>query len=223
MRILIATKAPRPGRSKTRLLPALSPADAARLHEALLLDTLDGARREAASVALLVAEAADVPILAALIGDVEIVVQHGAGLADALFHAFAAATVRDPVAVISSDTPGLPPGEITAVAAALAAGADVALGPTPDGGYWLIAMTAQHAAPFREIPWSTDECMAATLERCREDSLDVHLGVLWRDIDVPDDVAWLRTEVSPELAPRTASLLPVLGVGTPPSPHRAGG
>jgi rSAM/selenodomain-associated transferase 1 len=223
VRILIATKAPRPGRSKTRLLPALSPVDAARLHEALLLDTLAGARREATSVGLLVAEAADVPVLEALAGGVEIVLQQGTGLADALFHAFAPATEAAPVAVISSDTPGLPPGEISAAAAALAAGADVALGPTPDGGYWLIAMAAQHAAPFRDIPWSTADCLAATLDRCREDSLDVHLGVPWRDIDVPDDVAWLRTEVSPDLAPRTASLLPVLSLGTPPSPHRAGG
>lgn len=223
MRILIATKAPRPGRTKTRLLPALSPLDAARLHVALLLDTLDGARREAASVALLVAEAADVPVLHELAGGVEIVPQQGAGLADALFHAFAAATEAAPVAVISSDTPGLPPGEITAAAAALAAGADIALGPTPDGGYWLIAMAAQHAAPFRDIPWSTADCLAATLDRCREASLDVHLGLPWRDVDVPDDLAWLRSAVDPELAPRTASLLPALGLGTPPSPHRAGG
>jgi rSAM/selenodomain-associated transferase 1 len=223
VRILIATKAPRPGRSKTRLLPTLSPVDAARLHEALLLDTLDGARREGALVALLVAEAADVPVLEALVGDVEIVLQDGAGLADALFHAFAPATAHAPVAVISSDTPGVPPGEITAAAASLAAGVDVALGPTLDGGYWLIAMAAQHAAPFRDIPWSTDACLAATLDRCREASLDVHLAVPWRDIDVPDDVAWLRTEVNPQLAPRTASLLPALGLRTPPSPHRAGG
>jgi uncharacterized protein len=221
--ILIATKAPRPGRSKTRLVPALSAVDAARLHEALLLDTLDGARRETDSVALLVAEAADVPLLQALAGDVEIVLQQGAGLADALFHAFAPATRPAPVAVISSDTPGLPPGEITAAAAALAAGTDVALGPTPDGGYWLIAMTAQHAAPFRDIPWSTADCLAATLDRCREASLDVHLGVPWRDVDVPDDVAWLRTAVDPELAPRTASLLPALGLRMPLPPHRAGG
>ena len=223
MRILIATKAPRPGRSKTRLLPTLSPVDAARLHEALLLDTLDCATREATSVALLVAEAADVPVLRELIGDVEIVLQHGAGLADALFHAFAAAAAKAPVAVISADTPGLPAGEIAAAAAALAGGADVALGPTPDGGYWLIAMAAQHAAPFRDIPWSTDECLAVTLDRCRDASLDVHLGASWRDIDVPDDFAWLRIAVDTGLAPRTASLLPVLGDRTPPSPHRAGG
>jgi rSAM/selenodomain-associated transferase 1 len=223
MRILIATKAPWAGRSKTRLLPTLSPVDAARLHEALLLDTIDCAQREATSVGLLVPDAADVPVLRTLAGDIEIVLQQGTGLADALFHAFAPATAEAAVAVISSDTPGLPPGELAAAGAALAAGVDVALGPTPDGGYWQIAMAAQHAAPFCDIPWSTDDCLAVTLDRCRDASLAVHLGASWRDIDVPADLEWLRTAVDPNLAPRTASLLPALGEPIPPSPHRAGG
>ena len=223
MRILIATKAPRAGSSKTRLLPTLSPIDAARLQEALLLDTIDCARREATSVCLLVPDAADVSVLRTLAGDIEIVLQQGSGLADALFHAFAPATARAPVAVISSDTPGLPPGEIAAAREALAAGVDVALGPTPDGGYWQIAMAAQHAAPFRDIPWSTDDCLGVTLDRCRDASLAVHLGAPWRDVDVPADLAWLRTAVDPNLAPRTASLLPALGEPIPPPPHGAGG
>ena len=142
--------------------------------------------------------------------------QHGAGLADALFHAFQPATAEAPLAVISSDTPGLPPGEIAAAAASLAAGADVVLGPTPDGGYWLIAMAAQHAAPFRDIPWSTEQCLPVTLDRCREASLDVHLGAPWRDVDVPADLEWLRSAVDADLAPRTASLLPALGRRMPP-------
>jgi rSAM/selenodomain-associated transferase 1 len=209
MRVLIATKAPAPGRSKTRLLPALSPEQAARLHEALLLDVVDCARREA-TVGLLAPAAEDVASLQTLVPGAEVVVQVGSGFADGLFHAMAAATAAEPVAVVSADTPGLPPSELTAAAAALRGGADVALGPTTDGGYWFVAMARQHPAPFRDIPWSTPDCLPVTLERCREASLAVHLAASWRDVDVADDLAWLREHVDSALAPRTAALLPAL-------------
>jgi len=210
MRVLIATKAPQPGRSKTRLMPALSGRDAARLHETLLLDVVDCARREATSVGLLAAGLFDVPALRALVPGADVVVQHGTGFADGLFHAMATATPVDPLAVVSADVPGLPPGELTASAAALRDGADIALGPTTDGGYWFVAMARQHPAPFRDIPWSTPDCLPVTLERCVEAPLTVHLAATWRDVDTPADLAWLRHAVDPALAPRTAAVLPSL-------------
>jgi len=224
LRVLIATKAPQPGRSKTRLVPGLSEADAARLHEALLLDVVECAGREAASVGLLAADEGDVAALGALVPDAEVLVQHGSGFGDGLFHAMAPATMALPVAVVSSDIPGLPPGELAVAAAALRDGADVAFGPTRDGGYWFVAMARQHPAPFRDIPWSTPDCLPVTLERCREASLAVHLAATWRDVDVPADLVWLREAVDPALAPRTAAVLPSLispeGTSVPAAPER---
>ena len=78
------------------------------------------------------------------------------------------------MAIISSDIPGLPAGSLASALEALDGGADVVLGPAMDGGYWLVAMRESHAAPFRDIPWSTPAVWAVTLRRCREAGLRVH-------------------------------------------------
>ena len=64
---LIVAKAPMPGRTKTRLVPPLTPQQAADLQEALLLDTLEACRAEA-ETALLYADPSDAPVLARLVG-----------------------------------------------------------------------------------------------------------------------------------------------------------
>ena len=143
-----------PGAGKTRLVPPLSSEQAAALQRAMLLDTLAACRREADDVRLLVADENERSALAALVPGTAIEVQRGTGLADALRHGLADHLTGGPVAIISSDLPGLCEGSLGDAADALAAGADVVLGPAMDGGYWLIAMRAAHDAPFHGIPWS---------------------------------------------------------------------
>jgi ADP-ribose pyrophosphatase len=111
------------------------------------------------------------------------------------------------VAIISSDLPGLCEGSLGEAAEALAAGADVVLGPAMDGGYWLIAMQAAHDAPFDSIPWSTPAVWGVTLRRCREAGLRVHTLQPWRDVDTYADLAACRDELDPASAPHTARVL----------------
>ena len=208
---LVVAKAPIAGRSKTRLVPPLSAAQAAALQGALLRDTVAACLGETADVRLLVDDEAERLALATLVPDVPIEVQRGAGLASALAHGIEDHLAGGAVAIISSDLPGIPRGAIAGAHAALEAGADVVLGPAMDGGYWLVAMKAAHEEPFREIPWSTPAVWAVTLRRCREAGLRVHELEPWRDIDTYADLASCRDEIDPARAPHTAAILRELG------------
>jgi uncharacterized protein len=217
--VLVVAKAPAGGRSKTRLVPPLTPEQAATMHEALLLDTLDACRGEAADVRVLHAAPQEAAELAKLAPGFPLELQEGRGLADALRLAIARHAVKGPVAIVSSDIPGIPTGSLSAAFAALGAGADVVVGPALDGGYWLIAMREPHELPFRDIPWSTPAALAVTRRRCEEAGLRIAELEQWRDVDTLVDLAFLcrHAEVLP--APRTRELVGMLGALVPEPPE----
>jgi rSAM/selenodomain-associated transferase 1 len=222
--VLVVAKAPAPGRSKTRLVPPLSPEQAARVQGALLLDTLEGCRAEVPGTALLYADPDEARDLARLAGaETRLLLQEGQGLADALRLGMARHVATGPVALVSSDIPGVPPGSLARAFAELEKGADVVLNPALDGGYWLIAMRDFADAPFRAIPWSTPAVFAVTMRRCEQAGLAVAVGEQWRDVDTPVDLAFLLQDADDLPAPRTAGVLRELaaeGVVTPPPRFR---
>ncbi|MBA2295235.1 MAG: TIGR04282 family arsenosugar biosynthesis glycosyltransferase [Actinobacteria bacterium] len=204
--VLVVAKAPVAGRSKTRLVPPLSPEQAAALQEALLLDTLAACRAASDDVRLL-CEADDATALAALTPDVPLVLQRGRGLAEALELGLVDHVGDGPCAIVASDIPGVPAGSLERAFADLAAGADLVLGPAHDGGYWLIAAREPQSAPFREIPWSTPAVAAVTRTRCAEAGLRLVELEPWRDVDTLVDLAALAADVDGLDAPRSVSLL----------------
>jgi uncharacterized protein len=217
-RVLIVAKPPASGRSKTRLVPPLSPSQAAALHEALLLDTVNACLAETDDVRILCSSAADATELAPLVPGVPLEPQQGVGLADALRLAVERHAVDGPVAIVSSDIPGIPRGSLRRSFAALADGADVVLGPAFDGGYWLVAMREPHPAPFREIPWSTPAVLEVTRQRCRAAGLGLVELTRWRDVDTLVDLDFVARDRGALNAPRTIELLASLdgAIGAPP-------
>jgi rSAM/selenodomain-associated transferase 1 len=215
--VLVVAKGPSPSRSKTRLVPPLQPAEAAALQCALLLDTLDGCRAEADSVALLHADPDEAAELETLVGPgTELVLQEGRGLRDALRLGLARRLPHGPTAIVSSDIPGVPAGAIAQAFAELERGADVVLGPAADGGYWLIAMRERNDAPFRDIPWSTPAVLAITRRRCEEAGLRLAEVASWRDVDTVVDLAFLGPAREHLPAPRTRDVLERLSIPAPP-------
>ncbi|MFO7572715.1 MAG: TIGR04282 family arsenosugar biosynthesis glycosyltransferase [Gaiellaceae bacterium] len=190
-RVLVVAKAPEPGRVKTRLVPLLGEHGAATLCRAMLLDTLETCRLEVADVGVLYARAGERAALAALAGPgAPLVLQEGEGHACALRTGMRATLAeRDSALLVASDVPGVPPGSPRRALTALEAGADVVLGPSEDGGYWLVGMREPHVAPFERIPWSTGTVLEVTLDRCRAAGLEVALVDSWRDVDTPEDLA----------------------------------
>ena len=218
--VLVVAKAPVAGRVKTRLATALGPDEAAALGRAMLLDTLDGCRREVSVVGVLCANDDDVELLARLAGPgAPVVIQEGAGLSDALQAGVRHCLARGGAALlVSSDIPGVPAGSLHRAVTLLGEGADVVLGPGHDGGYWLIGVREQHPGLFDGIPWSTAAVLEATLARCAQLTLDVRLLEPWRDIDTMTDVVALAEAPATLPGRRTAEALGRLAATEPAAP-----
>ena len=204
-RLLLFTKPARAGKVKTRLIGDLTPEQAAKLHAAFVDDVL--ARLTAGAIPLTIAwalEAGDeIPSWIAPSGvTIEGVRQQGADLGARLFRALVdagnGAGRKSLVAAIGSDHPTVPLARVEEAFARLERGADVAIGPAQDGGYYLIAVRSRALRPrlFEEIAWSTSEVLPTTLERCRELGLQVELLETASDVDTPEDLARLAGELA---------------------------
>ena len=171
-RIVVFAREPRAGRVKTRLIPLLGAAGAARLHARLVARTLATAR-------------------AARLGTVELWQsrrQRGADLGDRMHHAFARSLRRAArVILVGTDCPALGAADLRRAARWLAGGADAVLAPAEDGGYALIALRRVSPRLFAGVEWGSARVMAQTRERLAA------LGWRWRelpevwDVDRPED------------------------------------
>ena len=210
------TKPSHPGRVKTRLIGELSAEQAAELHAAFLGDLserLDGGRYRL-QISWALEKGEEFPV--GLVVGGEPVLQPTGDLGDRLYHGLQQAAERWPsVAAVGSDYPELHRETVEEAFEALEAGADVVLGPTADGGYYLIGVRRQALRPeiFDGIPWSTEEVFERSRERCQ--SLGLEVAVLPRgyDVDVAADLRQLaaRLERTPDDCPRTRGLLEAWG------------
>lgn len=203
--VYVVAKAPRAGQSKTRLCPPLDRPRAAALAEAFLLDTLTTVRAAGCEPRVICPSTEEQSALQGLVGDdVRVDVQSGRGLGDALSSAFVhGMAAAGGVAVLAADSPTLPPDILVDAFARLDRGADVALGPTEDGGYYLLAARALYSDLFADLPWGTDTVAATTLRRCRDAGRSVHLLPRWYDVDEPATLARLQREL--QTGPRDAA------------------
>jgi rSAM/selenodomain-associated transferase 1 len=186
--LIIFAKEPVPGQVKTRLCPPLALEEAARLYGAFLSDILEEmGRLPGLTLALGYAPAAARTFFEGLAPpEVSLFAQEGADLGERMARAFAWAFAAGFATVLlrGSDTPDLPGALVLEAAAALNAGAaQVALGPSLDGGYYLVGLAAPHPELFREMSWSGPTVLEETLARARRRSLTVHLLPRWRDLD----------------------------------------
>ena len=209
--LVIMAKAPRPGAVKTRLTPRLTPGAATSFYRCLLDDTLALACSLRNVEVAIMCPQLDVNELTWLAGDnVSVVAQNGEGLAAGLtsvFAHFAEGRGRRIVA-FNSDSPHLPPSVLEGAFDMLAA-RDIVVGPTFDGGYYLVGAKAGHPSLFARDGMSTGSALDTLLSRAQALSLSVAFAEPFYDIDVVDDLARLSAELrlSPAKAPRTARWL----------------
>src|SRR6476469_5527701 len=147
--LVIMAKAPRPGAVKTRLVPSLSPDAVTAFYRCLLEDTLALARSLNDVEVAIMCPHSDVNQLAQLAGrEVNVVPQKGEGLAAGLTSVFAHfADHHHRIIAFNSDSPHLPPSVLEEAFEALAAH-DVVVGPTHDGGYYLVGAKGSHPTLF---------------------------------------------------------------------------
>lgn len=190
--LLVLAKAPAPGRVKTRLSPPCTPAQAARLAQAALEDTLaaaSAARRAQRRVLVLDGEPG--PWLPP---GFRVLPQRAGDLGARLAGAFADAGA--PALLVGMDTPQLTPERLDEGLEALSDShdADAVLGLAPDGGYWAIGLRRADPEVFAGVPWSTAETGAA--QAARLDALGLRTAPLppLRDVDTVADAHAVAAE-----------------------------
>jgi rSAM/selenodomain-associated transferase 1 len=198
--LAVMAKAPRPGKVKTRLSPPLTLDQTAALNIRFLRDTTENLASVPLAAGLIsYTPAGDEALFAGLLPETfALVLQRGDGFGERLLAAAEdiLAIGYGAVCLIDSDSPTVPHSAYVEAVEVLRKGeADVVLGPSHDGGYYLIGLQHAHGAPFERITWSTASVLAETLERCREASLRVHLLPTWYDVDDAATLAVLEAEL----------------------------
>lgn len=193
-RVIVFLKSPRPGFVKTRIAASLDAEAAAAIYQALVGMTLERL------VGRVDVELRYTPDDAAAElgnwrrpgwkvrpqgeGDLGERIQRG------VVEAFSDGAGR--VVVLGTDCPEFEASDIEAAFEALGRH-DVVVGPALDGGYWLLGLARPQPDLFREMPWSTDRMLEATLGRARAGGLTVAQLRRLRDVDTLEDWrTWLR-------------------------------
>jgi thioredoxin-dependent peroxiredoxin len=206
--VILFAKAPLPGRAKTRLVPPLSPALAASVHTAFVWDTIERLQTLDGIVDIELHtdtctdawEAAGVSRVHQSEGDL------GLKMLQALRSALQAG--RDRAMIVGTDAPTLPVEHLESL---LCAHADVALGPTDDGGYYAIACRNISDRMFDGVPWSAPDTLQRTAAAALACGLTVEYGPSWWDVDTPEDLARLLAEH--DLPRNTAQVLSIINRG----------
>jgi uncharacterized protein len=194
--LAVMTKAPCAGQVKTRLVPPLSPEEAAQLNVCFLRDTAAAIGKAcgttARGVGVYTPIGAEADYIDILPGDFELLPQRGAGFGERL--AFATEDLFQcgfaSVCLIDSDSPTVSADVYAEAVEMLSRPGDrVVLGPSDDGGYYLIGLKQNHRQLFERIDWSTERVLEQTKQRARELSLEVKLLPTGYDVD---DAATLR-------------------------------
>ncbi|GDX80455.1 hypothetical protein LBMAG42_22660 [Deltaproteobacteria bacterium] len=197
--ITIFARVPEPGKTKTRLIPRLGPAGAARLAAAMTADVVETVRATGLPFRLALAGDTSHPWVRML--DCEWEPQAEGDLGRKLAHA-----LREGGVAIGTDAPTLPPALLHE---AHGSSADVVIAPAFDGGYVLIGVT-DPADIFELVPWSAPDTFARQHQRALDLERSVRVLPFWYDVDEPADLDFLARHLRTlpdRTAPRTRGFL----------------
>ena len=209
--LVIMAKAPRHGAVKTRLVPSLSAGAVTDFYRCLLDDTLTLAHSlRDVDIAIMCPEA-DVNELAQLAGaHAKVVAQKGDGLAAGLTSVFAhfPGNYGRRTIAFNSDSPHLQSSVLEDAFETLTV-RDIVVGPTHDGGYYLVGAKSSHPTLFANDGMGTSSALERLLSRARDMKLSIGFADPFYDVDVGEDLTRLAAELrlQPARAPRTAAWL----------------
>lgn len=207
--LVLFARPPVPGRTKSRLAAAIGEASAFELYTGFLQDSIDLVRRlsphgirpalawsEPVAAVSPGREAAPGPDPADLAG-FEVMIQEGEDLGQRMSNCFATLLARghDRVVIIGADTPSLPLDHLQR-AFELLRDRDLVIGPSRDGGYYLIGARCVVPEIFRGIPWGTDRVLEETLTILKIFGMPRVLLPEWGDVDTSEDLEALRASLA---------------------------
>ena len=204
--ILVFARAPVPGSTKTRLIPALGAEAAAHLHAYLIDRTLSLLMAiDNVNVTLWCMPSPDDPFFLSCAEryGVGLSAQHGDSIGSSMHHAFGKALESAPWAiVVGTDCPELQTDDVQQAIETMRSGMDAVAGPAYDGGYYLLGLRQAPPRLFENIPWGTEQVWVMTQDRLRT------LGWSWatiarrHDLVRPEDLEYLKQA---EFEPRRPS------------------
>jgi len=189
--LLVFTRAPMPGQTKTRLIPLLGAQGAAEFHQTVLQSTLAVANAsDFETIEIWCATENDHPLLkqCGLDYACAMKIQQGNDLGERMHHAIETTLAENAfVVLIGSDCPEITADILNQSYQHLSNGKDAVLGPASDGGYYLIGLKKSNSSIFQDIVWGE----ANVAERTRENFAELGLNYVeleeLSDIDTPDD------------------------------------
>jgi hypothetical protein len=206
--VCVFAKPPRPGEAKTRLTPELGDAGAAALARAFFVDTWETVSRLSwAEAVLATTDVADSEW--SFLDRARVWPQGDGSLGHRLARVLQRALHEFPFAIaVGADSPGLPAAFLESACAALRE-TDAVLGPSDDGGFYLIGLRRCPADLLANLPWSAPDTFACTRRRLDSRGFDTKVLPPWFDVDRPDDLRRLerRIEEGALRAPETARAL----------------
>ena len=213
--LAVMAKAPVTGEVKTRLLPAVTAEEAAELSRALLVDQLKHLQEFDAADFYLAFAPDDARLLMENLAPpcFRLFPQEGADLGarmEAAFKRLFDIGHRN-IVLIGGDLPPLPLRYFTEAYAFLATSNQrVVLGPSRDGGYYLVGCNQPTPQIFQGMRWSHSAVLAQTQDKLASLKIDYHLLPTWFDIDTPADLRYLRFACDSSLEKVLANTLPLL-------------
>jgi len=205
--ICVFAKPARPGASKTRLIPAVGAAGAANLARAFF-DDIWATVREVTDASIVLAVTESDPALDPG-PNIEVWIQGDGDLGDRMERALRRGLEQaDAAIVVGSDLPGLPRRVFEQARDGLRTH-DAVVGPSDDGGFYLIGLTRCPQRLLGGLPWSRSDTREHTLTRLRSHGLRIRQLERWFDVDTPADLERLRKLISSGAvsAPATAAAL----------------
>ena len=198
--LILFAKAPYPGRVKTRLQPDVSPEQGCELYRAFVDDLLATTRslKDVKRIMGCDPSQSD-PYFEALSEKypVDLMDQRGADLGERMRNAFEEIRERGngPVVIIGTDSPTLPVEMIREAFSRLETH-DLVLGPSRDGGYYLIGCARQVPPIFHDIPWGTGQVLEKTLRQVADSKIKCALLPFWYDVDTIEDLRFLSAHLN---------------------------
>ena len=196
------TRVPKPGVTKTRLLPILTGDQCAELHTAFLTDLAAVYSRAAADLYVAYTEDPNWETLKSLFPEARgFFPQAGADLGEKMYNALChvLSLGYEAVVLTGADLPLMGASHLESGFAALE-NADIALGPTSDGGYYLVGMKAPHRAIFENQRYGGATVLENTVAAANHAGLQLALASVCDDVDTPEDLRALTARLSPETA-----------------------
>ncbi|MFC1570687.1 TIGR04282 family arsenosugar biosynthesis glycosyltransferase [Candidatus Omnitrophota bacterium] len=207
--LIIFAKEPEKGKVKTRLEEAFTQKECVELYKAFLKDTLKLVECVKADEKILAYESSgEASYLKGISEGLKMYRQVGSDLGERMHNAFCEASSNgsSKIVIIGSDSPTLSPSLVDEAFEKLEE-SDIVIGPTSDGGYYLIGLKNPWTGLFKDVEWSTERTLEDTLRNLKEAGKNAYMLSEDHDIDSPEDLKWIISDSDAAKAEHTKKIL----------------